>query len=385
MFRTHIRILTLGLLILAGLLLAACRAPAPDSHAPTLDLNALYTQVAGTLIAQGQQEETSAAPTQTPFVVTATSSPTPLTPLPTATNTAPAATNTPAVGCYQATFIADVTVPDGTTFNQEHSFTKTWRIRNSGTCTWSDQFDIVFHSGTNLAPHSVYDIPKKVNPGETVDISILMAAPASNGTYTSRWMIKATNGYTFGVNGNANSVGVPFYALIRVGVPSTGLRYNFATNFCSASWSSQAGGLPCPGVASGTQGFVLVLQNPQLETKNEDEPAIWVQPNHSSSGYVRGVYPEFTVNSGDHFITEVGCLKDNPNCHLQFTFSYIRNGTETVLGTWNEKYEGLSKKVDINLSSLAGLSVRFVLSVKPNNTEFSHGNGFWFVPRIVNQ
>ncbi|QYK50103.1 MAG: hypothetical protein KF701_06815 [Anaerolineales bacterium] len=390
MIKTVTRFRILGALFAAGLLLAACRAPSPESHAPTLDLNALYTQVAGTLVAQGQQPAAATntpAPTQTPFVVTATPTNTPNVPVPTNTSapTTKPPTAVPAVGCYQAYFVADVTVPDNTQMSKGNTFTKTWRIRNNGTCAWSSDFDIVYQSGTNLAGSSVYDIPKHVNPGETVEISIPMTAPNSDGTFKSSWMIKAPNGYTFGVNGHANSVGVPFFALIRVGVPSSGIRYDFAANYCSASWSSnEAGSLPCPGANSGTQGFVLVLQNPQLETRDEDEPAIWPRPNHASNGFIRGVYPEFTVQNGDRFRTQVGCLKNNPNCHLQFTFSYILNGTETVLGTWNEKLEGLAKDVNVDLSSLAGKTVRFVLTVKPNNTDYAQANGFWFVPRIIN-
>ncbi|HRN51528.1 MAG TPA: NBR1-Ig-like domain-containing protein [Anaerolineales bacterium] len=378
-------------LLVAASLLAACRAPAPESHSPTLDLNALYTQVAGTLIAQGQgqgQAVATQAPTQTPFVVTATPMATSAAALPTTvpTNTAPVATGVPATGCYQAYFVADISVPDNTQMSKGQSFTKTWRIRNNGTCTWSGDFDIIYTSGTNLASVSSLDIPKEVKPGETVDISIPMTAPTNDGTYRSSWVIKAANGYTFGVNGNANSAGVPFFALIRVGVASSGIRYDFAANYCSASWSTKAAGsLPCPGANSGTAGFVLVLQNPELETRNEDEPAIWPRPNHASDGYIRGVYPEFTVQAGDRFISQVGCLKNNPNCHLQFTLSYIHNGTETVLGTWNEKSEGLAKDVNVDLASLAGKTVRFVLTVKPNNSDYAQANGFWFVPRIFNK
>ena len=35
-----------------------------------------------------------------------------------------------------ATFVSDVTVPDGTSFNPGDTFTKTWRLSNSGSTTW---------------------------------------------------------------------------------------------------------------------------------------------------------------------------------------------------------------------------------------------------------
>ena len=39
--------------------------------------------------------------------------------------------------CDQAAFIRDVTVPDGSPFAPGETFTKTWRLQNTGTCTWT--------------------------------------------------------------------------------------------------------------------------------------------------------------------------------------------------------------------------------------------------------
>src|SRR5512135_3467629 len=49
--------------------------------------------------------------------------------------------------CDRAQFIADVTVPDGTRFSPGAAFTKTWRLKNVGTCTWSTSYTLVFSSG----------------------------------------------------------------------------------------------------------------------------------------------------------------------------------------------------------------------------------------------
>ena len=42
-----------------------------------------------------------------------------------------------------AQFVADVTVPDGARYDPNAAFTKTWRLRNIGTCTWTT----VLHHG----------------------------------------------------------------------------------------------------------------------------------------------------------------------------------------------------------------------------------------------
>ncbi len=82
--KKHLRI-PFSAVLAVTILLTACRAPSPtEAQSPTQDINALYTQVAGTLIAEGQQ---AAAPTDTPLVVTATSSPTPEGPTATPSNT----------------------------------------------------------------------------------------------------------------------------------------------------------------------------------------------------------------------------------------------------------------------------------------------------------
>lgn len=373
----------LGLALAALFLLSACRAP--TAQEPTQDINALYTQVAGTLIAQGQAPTEAAATTEatsTPLVVTATVA----LATSTASNTPVPPTSAPV--CNQATFIADITVTDGTQMSKGQDFTKTWRIKNSGTCTWDEDYKVVFSSGTNLANKSSYALPEDVSPGETVDISIPMEAPNENGLYKSNWVIRSDTGSTFGVNGSGGSAGVPFFALIQVGqvTSSGGVRYDFAANFCDADWDSKSkNNLPCPGANAGSDGFVLVLQNPELENGTKPgKAAIWARPNHAANGWIRGVFPDFTVKDGDHFVTTIGCLDNNANCRVTFRLSYIKgNGDEIKLGTWDEKFDGQIRNVDIDLSSLAGKKVQFVLQISMGNDSFTQANSFWLTPVII--
>ncbi|MEX2161730.1 MAG: NBR1-Ig-like domain-containing protein [Anaerolineales bacterium] len=384
----------LGLLFILALLLAACRAPAAapeEPKAPTEDINALYTQVAGTLIAQGAQIATATSEaTNTPLVVTATPSSTSSVPTATPSNTQPPATSVPVAVCNQAAFISDVTIPDGSQMAKGQDFTKTWRIKNTGTCTWDDDYTVVFSSGTNLASKSSFDLPETVSPGETINISIPMEAPDENGTYKSSWLIRSDSGSTFGVAGSGGSAGIPFFALIKVGASSSStgsVKYDFAANYCDATWSSDTDNhLPCPGANQGDDGFVILLNNPELENRNEDEPAIWMRPNHAGSGYIRGVFPKYTVKDDDHFVAVIGCLDNNANCSVTFQLTYIKsNGDEVSLGSWDEKFDGLVRTLDIDLSDLAGKEVRFVLIVKTGNNNFAQANAFWFLPMIENQ
>jgi len=147
---------------------------------------------------------TQLAPTETPVPPTLLPSPTrTLTPppLPTATLTL---TSTPpppppvCTGADDSDFVADVTVPDGTTFAANTQFTKTWRIRNSGECTWVAGYLFVHIEGPLMgAPESV-PAPIGVAPGQSVDISVNFTAPVSAGLYVSQWQMQAPDGTLFG-------------------------------------------------------------------------------------------------------------------------------------------------------------------------------------------
>ena len=120
-------------------------------------------------------------------------------PLPMATvlPSSPAATPTAEKCTYNMTYVADVTVPDGQQFSPGSYFTKTWRIKNSGTCAWTTNFIFDFVSGSQMNGWSQH-LPKTVYPGDTVDISISMTAPYNPGSYQGNWQLKDPMGYGIG-------------------------------------------------------------------------------------------------------------------------------------------------------------------------------------------
>jgi hypothetical protein len=114
-------------------------------------------------------------------------SPTP-TPTPTLTATVDTDTTTDEeAGCLQATFIEDVTVPDGTQFDKGETFVKTWKLRNSGTCDWPEDTVLVLSYSDVGGPESqeVGAVPA----GETVEISIELAAPDADGNFDGMWKL----------------------------------------------------------------------------------------------------------------------------------------------------------------------------------------------------
>jgi hypothetical protein len=117
-------------------------------------------------------------------------------------------TNTPTatpLPCNRAEFVTDVTVPDGTDITIFDMFTKTWRLRNVGTCTWTSDYRIVFdHGDQMLAPDSAPITSGSVAPGATVDVSVPMEAPGTPGTYKGYWKLRGADGVLFGVSASGN-------------------------------------------------------------------------------------------------------------------------------------------------------------------------------------
>jgi len=102
------------------------------------------------------------------------------------------------VGNDNALFVSDVTIPDGQVMPPNNQFTKTWRIKNSGSSTWNTGYKIVFQSGHSMGAQSERTIPNSVAPGASIDISVNMTAPGSAGTYRGNWKMKNASGVAFG-------------------------------------------------------------------------------------------------------------------------------------------------------------------------------------------
>ncbi|MGD8455128.1 MAG: NBR1-Ig-like domain-containing protein [Anaerolineales bacterium] len=98
-----------------------------------------------------------------------------------------------------ATFIADVTIPDQSYIEKGANFSKTWRVQNSGESTWTTEYRLVFDHGDQMGSPEFVSMPKEVKPGETVDITVEFTAPDTPGEYKSSWMLQNNGGNKFGV------------------------------------------------------------------------------------------------------------------------------------------------------------------------------------------
>ncbi len=96
-----------------------------------------------------------------------------------------------------AAFEADVTVPDDTPLTPGASFTKVWRLRNSGTCNWKVGTQLVFVEGEPMSAVGAVSVPA-VSRGAMTDVGVDMVAPTAPGTYKSIWQLQAPDGRRFG-------------------------------------------------------------------------------------------------------------------------------------------------------------------------------------------
>jgi hypothetical protein len=99
--------------------------------------------------------------------------------------------------CLNASYVADVTIPDYTQLEPGQAFVKTWRVRNSGTCAWEENTQLVFSRGESMgAPANI--AVGALAPGAVTEISVDMTAPQTNGTLSGYWNFTDNNGSHFG-------------------------------------------------------------------------------------------------------------------------------------------------------------------------------------------
>jgi hypothetical protein len=109
--------------------------------------------------------------------------------------------------------VDDVTIPDNTEILIGEEFIKTWRLENSGTCTWTNQYALVFISGEQMNGTSPQPLSGFTVPGATLDVSVNLKAPGKTGAYKGNWELRNANGTNFG---SGKSSDQPFYVQVKV-------------------------------------------------------------------------------------------------------------------------------------------------------------------------
>jgi hypothetical protein len=104
-------------------------------------------------------------------------------------------------GAFSAAFIKDYNIPDGTQCEPNKPFRKTWLLKNTGKVAWNDEnfsVKLINIGGTlNTVDGNNYVNVAKIQPNQTVDVSVDLVAPSHDGKYSSEWVLSC-NGFAFG-------------------------------------------------------------------------------------------------------------------------------------------------------------------------------------------
>ena len=369
----------IAMIIIAVIALPACNLPSRVT--PTPNTNVVFTAAALTVEAR----LTQSAPlyTSTPVMVVSTNTNTSLPPPTLALTNTPLPINPTATQECDKAYggpTVDVTVPDGTVFEPDKTFTKTWRLKNIGTCTWTSAYAIVFGSGDAMGGPASLPLTGNVTPGQTIDISIDLKAPTALGDYKGYWKLR-------------NSAGVLFatvWVQIKVATSSSG--FDLYTRAESAEWTSCDS--PCVGVISlsfggpdnDPDGFVMYRSGLELEDGSIPSRILETHPKWVNDGSIRGLFPIYKVLAGDHLVTKLGFLaKANGTCgtgDVIFKIMYKESGATEPMGSWSKTCDGTLESVDIDLSSLVGHSVQFELVVLANGSA-GQDWAVWVNPKVT--
>ena len=186
-----------------GMFLLISCAPA-NLPTPTPNVAFIKTSAAQTVVANFTLTAAAAAPTSTPTSLGTPTSPAKSTLVPTTKVTStlvptqighPGATQILLCNEYSwddnsasADFV-DVNIPDNTQMTAGQSFVKTWKIKNSGTCTWGTGYTIIYAGYSTQMSGQPQPLPLPVTPGQEIQISVNFVAPAQPGSYVSAWTL----------------------------------------------------------------------------------------------------------------------------------------------------------------------------------------------------
>ena len=207
----------IGLFVVLSIL-AGCAAA--QNTNPTTDPKLIYTQVAQTVQAQittsarlTPKGSNTPLPTDVPSATATMGTPNPTsatTKIPNSTVPAgtpgtalPTLPNTLAINTGPAPTVPDKMlyvgqgVPDGTKFNGGDQFTMSWTIKNVGTTTWDNTYQVRFYGGDRLGVND-FTIPGTVVPQQSVKLSVEMTAPNNSGQYNTIWVLTNPTGVNFG-------------------------------------------------------------------------------------------------------------------------------------------------------------------------------------------
>jgi len=267
-----------ALIIISTMILGACNLPKKQDQA---DIDATTVAETAAAVFTKAAETAAAVPSSTPLAAET------VTPIPTNTlfpTQAATATKTP-IPCNRATFGKDVTIPDNTAVQPGQVFTKTWEIKNSGSCPWTSGYVLLFDSGDQMnAPATASFTSGSVSPGGTVSISVELTAPTTPGTYQANFKLRSPDNIVFGINADGQG---PFWVKVVVAKPTaTATATTVPTADFSISYDNvHSCGTPYATVkVTNTGGFSF--KSVEISIKNTTDSTILYGPSTNNTPFL---------------------------------------------------------------------------------------------------
>lgn len=159
-----------------------------------------------------------------------------------------------------AKFVAHVTVSKDSSVQPGETFLKVWRVQNSGHSTWPEGCRLINVGGNSLGVAEEGVPVQSIAPGETVDISLALRAPAFPGRHVGYFRLVSPDGTRFGHrfwhhmlvdSSNASKVLATLRAAGQIPPASDAVVQTSPTAACAAQGEGTA-------AAEDSEGYVLV-------------------------------------------------------------------------------------------------------------------------------
>ena len=174
-----------------------------------------------------------------------------------------------------AAFVVDVTVPDNKSLDQGETFNKIWRIKNTGTCTWTSVYKLIFKKGDRMDAPDSMQLPGETSPGASLDISVSLVAPTAGGIYRTDFVIQNPTGKVMPIDKETN-----LWVIVQV------------KNASPATPVAGGGATPTGGATPvGGGGFVDVTCAYTVSAVNTSAVVTAINSYRTSNGL-----PTYTVN-----------------------------------------------------------------------------------------
>jgi len=214
-----------------------------------------------------------------------------------------------------------------------------------------------------------------------VDVSLTLKAPTDPGTCQGFWKLRNPAGQIFGLGDNAEK---DFWVKVKVGTGQT-YTYDFLVQAPDASWTSSGGGSEEPltfgGADDDPDGVAKLKDDITLENGKQAGMTLVMAPRQTEDGKVSGIFPVYTVQVGDAFKAKLGFLEHCGSGQVLYQLWYKEGDSQALLQEWRKACDGHLELVEVDLSSLKGKQVQFVLTVLADGSP-EDDLAIWGSPRI---